>query len=127
MLDLECNLQYLLILHGLIRWLVLAVGGAALLAVLRHAGRPTRILGGTFVGLLDAQLVLGALLLLLDSQIRPARIPHALLMGLAVLVAHGLRIRQKKHPETGPALVVAAVVVPLLLIFVGLGFLQVKP
>ena len=63
---------------------------------------------------------------LLDAEHRAARIPHALVMGLAVVLAHILRFRLKKHPEAGPALPVAATAGPFLLILLGLWVLGVK-
>lgn len=120
-------MEFLLALHGWIRWIVLVVGGAALvLAALRKAEPPGRILGSAFLGLLDTQMLLGVVLLVLDDERRASRIPHSLVMGLAVVIAHALRVRLKKRPQAGPAFHVAATAVPFLLILLGLWVLGVK-
>jgi len=107
--------------HGLIRWVVLLAGALGVLAVWRQSGsaRSGGILTSIFLALLDLQLLLGVLLLVLDSESRGGAWPHVGVMAGAIILAHVLRVRSKKSDGARP-LLLATLLAPLILVGVGL-------
>ncbi len=113
--------------HSGLRYLVLALGVAAalalVLAIVRAIpeGRMGRILRLAFVGALDLQVVLG-MLVLLTRPFYPALFGHITVMIVALVVAHGVAIAIKRRPDpaasTGLGLI--GVVLPLSLIVAGI-------
>lgn len=88
-------MQFLLTLHGEVRWLVALVGLAAVVRFAygsfargRFGGLDRGLMAG-FTGLLDLNLLLGLILLfgLPGGLLRP-RLEHAATMVLAVVAAH---------------------------------------
>ena len=83
--------------HSGIRYLVLLTGVIALLYMLvnlfrsRPWSRTAQILFGTFIGVLDLQVLLGVILVIV-WPFYPALIGHIVLMLLAVSVAHGASV-----------------------------------
>jgi hypothetical protein len=119
--------QFLFQFHSGVRYLVLLAGIVAavqlLVTALRGRGldRTGRLLTATFSGVLDLQVLAGVLLLL----VRPfygALIGHIVMMLLALAIAHGAAIANKRRPEgersTRVALV--GVAIPLLLVAGGI-------
>jgi hypothetical protein len=114
--------------HSGLRYLVLLVGIAALVAALAGlrrsggaAGGAERGLMAAFAGTLDLQLVLGAILLAL----RPfygALIGHIVMMVAAVAVVHvGSVVAKRREPaRSGSAYRVMAIVVSLVVIVGGI-------
>jgi hypothetical protein len=113
--------------HSGIRYLVLLVGVVGLVyfvAAMARGGRfdrTGRILTGLFTGILDVQLILGALLLAIFERY-PALWGHVAMMVVAVAVAHVLSVVNKKRPEEerSNGLALAGILVPLLLIVGGI-------
>jgi len=113
--------------HSGIRYLVLlagVVGLVYLVAAMARGGRfdrTGRILTAIFTGVLDLQLILGALLLAV-FEIYSALWGHVAMMVVAVAVAHVLAVVNKKRPEDrrSNGLALAGILVPLLLIVGGI-------
>jgi hypothetical protein len=118
-------------IHGLIRWAVLAAALGGLLHLVfntsrfaQGAPRLHRILSGIFMGLMDLQLVLGAVILIGMPVSRGPGLPHALLMLAAVALGHVLRVRSRKaSPAAQPRMAAVFLVGPLALILAGLALL----
>jgi hypothetical protein len=97
---------WLLTIHSLVRWLILAAGA---MAIVRAAWgwigtldfvRPDNVLGAVFTGLLDLNVLLGIILLIdrwgtLDRQAEL----HPLIMILAAVVAHGARMLGRERDD----------------------------
>ena len=93
----------------------------AALARGRRFDRAGRILGTIFTGVLDLQLILGALLLAV-FDIYGALWGHVAMMVVSVATAHIFVVVNKKRPEDrrSNGLALAGVLVPLLLIVAGI-------
>jgi hypothetical protein len=89
------GLRYLVLLLGVIA----AVWGLVLAARGQGPGRVGRILGASFVGVLDLQIVLGIVLLLLRG-FYPALFGHIMTMVVAAVLGHAAVIAARQHPET---------------------------
>ncbi|HEY3448350.1 MAG TPA: hypothetical protein VGK67_18480 [Myxococcales bacterium] len=117
--------QTLLQIHSATRYAVLAVAAAALVKFtvgLARKQRPAladRILGSTFTGLLDLQIVLGLSMVLAGLFYR-ALIGHIAMMVLAAGVAHVALVVNKRRAEPGYVLPLVAVLGALGLIAGGL-------
>ena len=125
-------MDFLLTLHGEIRWLVALVG---VIAIIKFAfgwlgKRPytslDRALMSGFTILLDINLLLGTILLFaLPGGFPRDRLEHAFTMLLAVIVAH-LSIRWRNSDN--PALIfrnnLIVIVAALVLIFIGVTMLR---
>jgi len=119
--------DFLLTLHGEIRWLVALVAAAAIVKyvlglLLNQAYRPVdRGLMAAFTGLLDLNFLLGVILLFgLGGGLPMHRIEHAVTMLLAVIVAHSSAAWRKSEDATRKFrnnLIV--IVVAMLLVIVG--------
>lgn len=119
----------LITLHSILRWVVLAAGAAALanflLGWLRRSAysRMDRGLASAFSGLMDLQVTLGLLLFLITgfggAGFPPHRIEHLTTMLLAAVAAHAPALF--KRAGNRHAVAFAAVVVSLLLVYVGVA------
>ncbi|WP_224364403.1 hypothetical protein [Hyalangium versicolor] len=109
------GLRYLVLIVGLIALVYFASG----LATKRPVGKGVRILGSSFVGLLDLQFLLG-LLMVVMGRFYPQLIGHIVLMVIAVGETHALLVINRKRPNPGYLLPLIAVAVALLLIVGGI-------
>ncbi len=111
--------------HSGIRYLVLLVGLVALayfvsgLAAKRPVGKPVRILGSAFVGLLDLQILLGIIMVAM-GRYYPRLIGHIVMMLVAAAITHVLLVVNRKRPNPGYLLPLIAVALALALIAGGL-------
>jgi hypothetical protein len=111
--------------HSGLRYLVLLVGLVALayfvsgLATKRPVGKPVRILGSAFAGLLDLQIVLG-LIMVAMGRYYPLLIGHIVMMLVAAALTHVLLVVNRKRPTPGYVLPLIAVALALALIAGGL-------
>ncbi|CAN5747818.1 hypothetical protein BH23GEM10_BH23GEM10_08790 [soil metagenome] len=117
-------------LHGGIRYLVLLAGVIAVVAAALGWGRGNavsweRAAMGAFVGLLDAQVLIGIALLLM-WPFQPVLIGHITMMVLAAVVAHaGSVIARRRPPERQASGVrLAAIAIALVLIVGGILAIQ---
>ncbi len=120
-----------LAIHSVLRWLVLALGAAAVAGGLAGAARdrpaPRKRLGSAFVGALDLQLLAGLALYVFLSPVARAGIGywtflHPALGVAAVALAHVANVRGRRAADAaglrgaaallGLALVAAALAVP---------------
>jgi hypothetical protein len=113
------GLRYLVVLVGILAIVYFAIG----LLTKRPAGKPVRIVGSAFVGLLDLQILLG-IILVATGRWYPALIGHVVPMLLAAGVAHGLLAANRKRPTPGYTLPLVAVVVAFALIWLGITAIQ---
>jgi hypothetical protein len=96
----------LLSIHSYLRYLVLLVGVVAVayyafgLATKRPVDKLVRILGSSFAGLLDTQILLGIIGVAL-GRYYPALIGHIVMMVLAAGLAHALLVMNRKRPNPG--------------------------
>jgi hypothetical protein len=119
--------RMLLHAHSGIRYLVLAVGVAAVVYLVwavasgRAYDRASRIVTSIFTGVLDLQVLLGVLVLLANPWYA-ALVGHVATMVVAVGVAHAGGIVNRRRPENrrSNGLALATVAVALLLILVGI-------
>jgi hypothetical protein len=118
-------MNFLFQAHSGLRYLVLLVGLVALayfvsgLATKRPVGKGVRILGSSFVGLLDLQVLLG-LIMVAMGRFYPQLIGHLVMMLLATGVTHALLVINRKRPNPGYVLPLIAVLVALALIAGGI-------
>jgi heme A synthase len=114
-------MNFLFQAHSGVRYLVLLVGVAAVsyflsgLATKRPVDRGVRILGSSFVGLLDLQGLLGIVMVAM-GRYYPQLIGHMVMMVLAIAETHVLLVVNRKRPNPGYLLPLIAVVVALALI-----------
>ncbi|RMG99970.1 MAG: hypothetical protein D6706_04770 [Chloroflexi bacterium] len=99
-------MNFLLELHGSIRWWLLLI---AVVALVRYGlgwqgKRPFQSLDRTlmtaFTGLLDLNLLLGLILIIFGGGLNNARIIHALTMLVAIIVAHATASWRKSGTDT---------------------------
>lgn len=105
------GLRYLVLLAGFL----LAAACVAGLASRKPAGKVIRILGSSYAGLLDLQVLLG-LLLLGAGLYYPALIGHIVLMVLAAGAAHMGAVLGRRQPARVYLWPLAGAVLSLLLI-----------
>jgi hypothetical protein len=110
------GLRYLVLLMGLVAVAYFAYG----LATKRPVDKSVRILGSSFVGFLDLQIVLGILLLGVGWPFYPALWGHLVMMLLAAGLAHALLVVNRRRPNPGYLLPLIAVAGALLLIAGGI-------
>lgn len=110
------GLRYLVLLMGLIAIAYFVFG----LATKRPVDKSVRILGSSFVGLLDLQIVLGILLLATGWPFYPALWGHLVMMLLAAGLAHALLVVNRKRPNPGYLLPLIAVAGAFVLIIGGI-------
>jgi hypothetical protein len=121
----------LLTVHSIVRWLVTLAAIALIirlvlgLAKKQPFDKSATALTGAFSGLMDTQMLLGLLFFILDglgkTGFPPYRWEHAVTMFLAVIVAHLPAIWKKKDDSIQTRNTLIAVVVSLLLVFIGIG------
>jgi hypothetical protein len=111
------GLRYFVLLAAVVALVVLVHGR---LTARAYTG-PARIVGAVFTGLLDLQVVLG-LALLVVWPFYPALTGHIVLMILAAVTAHGLRVAARKATTDAVRYTRAllAVAVPLVLVVAGI-------
>ncbi|MBX5484246.1 MAG: hypothetical protein IRZ16_20670 [Myxococcaceae bacterium] len=109
------GLRYLVLLAGVIALVYFAIG----LAMKKTAGKPVRVLGSAFVGLLDLQILLG-LGLVAMGRWYPAVAGHLVMMLLAAVETHVLLVVNRKRPQPGFLLPFLAVLIALVLIVGGI-------
>src|SRR5574341_1470550 len=125
---------YIILIHTLLRWLIVAVGVAAViwlaLGLIRKTayGRPARILAAAFSGLMDLQGVLGLIYLiwngLASSGFPLERLVHTAVMIIAIVIGH-LPARWKNADDSIPYRVgLLAVAGALILTFIGVALLS---
>lgn len=114
------GLRYLVLLAGVIAIVYFLAG----LATKKPAGKPARILGSIYVGLVDLQVLLG-LVLLMMRPFYPRLWGHLAMMVLAAVVAHVLLVINRKRAQPNFVLPLLGVGVSLLLI-VG-GIFAIRP
>lgn len=111
--------------HSGLRYLVLLAALAAIvwftyaLITRRPVDRSLRILGSSFVGLVDLQIVLG-LGVLLARPWYPALIGHLVMMVVAAAVIHATLVVNRKKAQPTWSLPLAGVVIGLALILGGI-------
>jgi hypothetical protein len=110
------GLRYLVLLTGLIALVYFASG----LATKRPVGKPVRILGSSFAGLLDLQILLGIGLLGSGWPFYPALWGHLAMMLLASALAHVLLVVNRRRANPGYVLPLIAVAGALVLIIGGI-------
>jgi hypothetical protein len=109
------GLRYLVLLAGLVAIAYFVYG----LATKQSAGRATRIVGSSFVGLLDTQVLLGIVLLTM-FPFYPALIGHIVMMVAAAAVAHVAMVMNRRRATPGFVLPLVGVGGALLLILGGI-------
>jgi hypothetical protein len=118
-------MNFLFQAHSGLRYLVLLVGLAALVYFLsglmtkRPVDKGVRILGSSFVGLLDLQVLLGIIMVAM-GRFYPQLIGHIVMMVLAAAETHVLLVLNRKRPNPGYLLPLIAVAVALALIAGGI-------
>jgi hypothetical protein len=115
----------LLSIHSYLRYLVLLVGVVAVayyafgLATKRPVDKLVRILGSSFAGLLDTQILLGIIGVAL-GRYYPALIGHIVMMVLAAGAAQATMSINRRRPQPSFALPLVGVVVAIILIIGGI-------
>ena len=118
-------MNFLFQAHSGLRYLVLLAGLAALayfvsgLAMKRPVNKGVRILGSSFMGLLDLQVLLGIILAAM-GRFYPQLIGHIAMMLIAAVETHVLLLINRKRPNPGYLLPLIAVLVALALIAGGI-------
>jgi hypothetical protein len=120
----------LLTIHSIVRWLATLVAIALVVRLViglikkQSFDKTATALTGAFGGLMDTQMLLGILLFVLDglgkTGFPPYRWEHAVTMVLAVIAAHLPSMWKKKDDAVRTRNTLIAVVVSLLLVFVGI-------
>jgi hypothetical protein len=110
------GLRYLVLLMGLVAIAYFAYG----LATKRPVDKSVRIIGSSFVGLLDTQILLGILLLGTGWPFYPALWGHLVMMLLAAGLAHALLVVNRRRPNPNYLLPLIAVAGALVLIIGGI-------
>lgn len=110
------GLRYLVLLMGLIAVAYFAYG----LATKRPVDKSVRIIGLSFAGLVDTQVLLGIILLGSGWPFYPALWGHLVMMVAAAVVAHVLLVLNRKRPQPGYLLPLIGVGGALLLILGGI-------
>ena len=119
-------------IHSYVRYLVLLAGVGAIVAATvgwKTAGLPPRAeraLSGTFVGLLDLQIVLGVLLLLVGFPFYGALTGHLFMMLLAAAAAHGASVMARRREPARSGSPVRTIGFVLALIFIVGGIMAIQ-
>jgi CHASE2 domain-containing sensor protein len=117
-------------IHSLVRWLILAVGILSLLRGLRGwltdqpFGSPDNALGAAFTGLIDLNVLIGAVLLIAgwSDPDRPSLL-HPAFMIAAAAAAHVGRVLARRGPDRGRHRWQSlTVLLSLILILIGITF-----
>jgi hypothetical protein len=121
-------MEFIFHAHSGLRYLVLLAGvltlGYALYGWLtkRAWDRAARILGSSFAGLLDLQVLLG--IVLVFRIYYPALIGHIVMMALAAVVVHGASVANRRAPHPRFGLLAAATALALVMIVGGIMAIQ---
>ena len=91
------GLRYLVLLMGLVALVFFAYG----LATKRPVDKLVRILGSSFVGMLDLQVLLGILLVFTWPVVDGRILTHMVTMLLAAGLTHVLLVVNRKRPNPG--------------------------
>ncbi|WNG38940.1 hypothetical protein F0U60_39040 [Archangium minus] len=91
------GLRYLVLLMGVIAIAYFAFG----LATKRPVDKSVRIIGSSFAGLLDTQVLLGIVLLGAGWPFYPALWGHIVMMLAAAVLAHVMLVVNRKRPNPG--------------------------
>lgn len=123
-------IEFLHGLHSGVRYLVLLAGVIAAVAAAlgwgrKHAVGWERGAMSAFVGLLDAQVLIGIVLLLL-WPFQPVLIGHITMMVLAAVVAHVGSVRARRRPTGQPASGVRLVTIGIVLVLIVGGILAMQ-
>lgn len=119
-------------IHSYVRYLVLLAGVGALITAIIGWGtaglppRAERALAGTFVGLLDLQVVLGVLLLLTGFAFYGALTGHLVMMVLAAAVAHAASVVARRREPDRSGSPVRAIGFLLALLFIAGGIMAIQ-
>ncbi len=117
-------------IHSLVRWLILGVGILSLLRGLRGwladrpFGSPDNALGAAFTGLIDLNVLIGAVLLIVgwSNPDRPSLL-HPALMIAAATTAHVGRVLARRRVNRGRHQWQSlSVLLSLILILIGITF-----
>ena len=123
-------MEFLVGVHGLIRWLVVIV---AVVAVVRYAlvmagraqssGMDRGLMSG-YTGLLDLSVLLGVIIIIGLGEWEMVQIEHAVTNIIAVVIAHIFAQRAKKieDPKLKARTSLLGVVISILIIVVGVAF-----
>ena len=110
------GLRYLVLLMGLIAVAYFAFG----LATKRPVDKSVRIIGSSFAGLLDTQVLLGIILLGAGWPFYPALWGHLVMMVAAAVLAHVMLVVNRKRANPGYLLPLIGVGGALLLVLGGI-------
>jgi len=117
-----------LMIHSIVRWLVVLIGViAAVRAVMVMSGQSSskmdRGLMSGFTGLMDLNVLIGAILIISLGEWEMVQIEHAVTNIIGVAVAHIFVARAKKidDPKRKAQFYLLGVVVSLLIIVVGVS------
>jgi|SRR6218665_162963 len=110
------GLRYLVLLMGLIALAYFVFG----LVTKRPVDKKVRILGSSFAGLLDTQVLLGIVLLGSGWPFQPMLWGHLSLMVLAAVVAHVLLVVNRRRAQPGFLLPLLGVGGALVLVCLGI-------
>ena len=123
-------MEFLVGVHGLVRWLVVIV---AVVAVVRYAlvmagraqssGMDRGLMSG-YTGLLDLSVLLGVIIIIGLGEWKIVQIEHAVTNIIAVVIAHIFAQRAKKieDPKLKARTSLLGVVISILIIVVGVAF-----
>jgi len=123
-------MEFLVGVHGLVRWLVVIV---AVVAVVRYAlvmagraqssGMDRGLMSG-YTGLLDLSVLLGVIIIIGLGEWEMVQIEHAVTNIIAVVIAHIFAQRAKKieDPKLKARTSLLGVVISILIIVVGVAF-----
>lgn len=117
------GLRYLVLLMALVAIVFFAYG----LATKRPVDKLVRILGSSFAGLLDTQVLLGILLLGSGWPFYGALVGHIVMMVAAAVLAHVMMVVNRKRPNPGYLLPLIGVGGALLLILGGIMAISRSP
>jgi hypothetical protein len=127
-------MDFVLMLHAIVRWLIVLVGLFALVKFAVSWVRKSeftkmdRGLSSGFSGLMDLQVMLGLIYFIWNGVVSEGfplfRVEHAIAMFLAAMVAHLPSFMKKS--ENKFAIGLYAVVGAFILVFIGLFFLPVE-
>ena len=126
-------MDFLVGIHGLVRWLVVIVAVVAVIAVVRFAlvtagkaqssGMDRGLMSG-YTGLLDLSVLLGVIIIIGLGEWEMVQIEHAVTNIIAVVIAHIFAQRAKKieDPKLKARTSLLGVVISILIIVVGVAF-----
>lgn len=120
---------FLLTLHSINRWIIILI---ALLAVFNlakdilakvEASKRSKLFSALYTGFMDLQLILGGAAFMLPDMSDGGRHMHMGFMVLAIIIGHLPAIYKKRKPDLYPKLMIAAIVISLFLVVIGISTL----